>query len=65
VAGATVEVDGDGLRVVRAGDDPMDLVRAGCAAAWDHADDQKHGSVDPAALLGALYRLEEAGPWER
>jgi hypothetical protein len=66
--------DGSGrteLRVLNAGADPMDLVRAGCAAAWDRADqshqtgDTTSGDVDPATLLKALRRLEESGPWER
>ena len=53
------------LQVVRPGSDPMDLVRAGCAAAWAHADAHPEAHLDPATLLDALYRLEEAGPWER
>ena len=53
------------LNVVRPGSDPLDLVRAGCAAAWDHADAHPGAAIDPATLLQALYRLEEAGPWER
>jgi glycerol-1-phosphatase len=39
---ASVRVDDKGLQVVRAGDDALDLLRAGCAAAWDHADNHPH-----------------------
>ncbi|MFG6501724.1 HAD-IIA family hydrolase [Microbacterium sp. P05] len=35
VGGAVVEVDGADLRIITAGDRPIDLVRAGCAAVWD------------------------------
>lgn len=64
---AVVDVGGEetGLRVVRPGSDPLDLVRAGCAAAWAHSDAHSQPPLDPATLLAALYRLEEAGPWER
>jgi HAD superfamily hydrolase (TIGR01450 family) len=80
VNSAAVQVDGDGLRVVQAGEDGLDLLRAGCAAAWDHADREQPtdrttvnrttangpgAALDPAPLFEALYRLEEAGPWGR
>lgn len=65
VGEAVVEQEEAALRVHRPGSDPMDLVRAGCAAAWAHADAHPGAPVDPATLLEALYRLEEAGPWER
>ena len=54
-----------GLVVVQAGSDPLDLVRAGCAAAWAYADAHAGATFDPAPLLEALYRLDESGPWER
>jgi HAD superfamily hydrolase (TIGR01450 family) len=38
VSGATVRVDDAGLHVVEAGPEPLDLLRAGCAAAWNYAD---------------------------
>jgi glycerol 3-phosphatase-2 len=53
------------LHILRPGTDPLNLVRAGCAAAWAHTDAQPGASIDPATLLQALHRLEEAGPWER
>jgi glycerol 3-phosphatase-2 len=65
VEGATVHVDGQGLQLVQVGSQPLDLVRAACAAAWDHADSEPGHDVDPAPLLEALYRLEEGGPWGR
>jgi len=57
--------DSSQLRVVRPGSDPMDLVRAGCAAAWAYADTHAGAELDPTTLLDALYGIEEAGPWER
>ena len=35
VGSAVVEIDGHDLRIVREGDRPIDLVRAGAAAIWD------------------------------
>jgi hypothetical protein len=52
-------------RIVRAGSDPLDVVRAACAAVWAHADRESRRRVDPAPVLAALYALEEAGPWGR
>jgi HAD superfamily hydrolase (TIGR01450 family) len=63
---ATVRVDADGLTVVAAGSEGLDLLRAGCAAAWDYADrrpDESDVTVDPGPLLDALNALDEAGPW--
>ena len=54
-----------GLSVVQAGTDPLNLVRAGCAAAWARVDAHPATTLDPAPLLEALYRLEKTGPWER
>lgn len=56
---------GIGLRVVRPGPDPLDLVRAGCAAAWAEADRAPGLPLDPTPLLEALDRLEDGGPWGR
>jgi glycerol 3-phosphatase-2 len=38
VNAATVRVDAAGLEVVRTGSEALDLLRAGCAAAWAYAD---------------------------
>ena len=65
VGEALVQVRDGELQVVRPGSDPLDLVRAGCAAAWADADSGSQAKLDPATLLAALYHLEEAGPWER
>jgi glycerol-1-phosphatase len=55
----------DGMITVRtAGTDPLDLVRAGCAAAWAAAGTGE-STLDPAPLLEALHRLDESGPWGR
>jgi glycerol-1-phosphatase len=54
-----------GLHVEQPGTDPLDLVRAGCAAAWEHADAHPGAALDPATLLGVLHSLEKTGPWER
>jgi glycerol-1-phosphatase len=73
---ASVRVDETGFHIVQTGTDGLDLLRAGCAAAWDHTDQttdqtaahtdsQTDGALDPATLLDALHRLEEAGPWGR
>jgi glycerol 3-phosphatase-2 len=53
------------LQVVESGSDPLDLVRAGCAAAWEHADAHPGSTLDAATLLGVLRNLEKTGPWER
>jgi glycerol 3-phosphatase-2 len=73
---ATVRVDADGLTVVAAGSEGLDLLRAGCAAAWDHADRRQRElrqpgapknesdlTLDPTPLLDALNELDKAGPW--
>jgi hypothetical protein len=71
VGEAAVEVGDDGLRVVRPGSAGLDLFRAGCAAAWAHADSGDSGdsgaapATDPGPLLEALHRLEADGPWGR
>jgi HAD superfamily hydrolase (TIGR01450 family) len=68
VGSAVVRVTGGDkaeLEVVHPGADPLDLLRAGCSAAWTWSDREPGTSLDPAPLLDALYRLEEAGPWER
>jgi hypothetical protein len=53
------------VSVVRPGADPLNLVRAGCAAAWAYSDLHPNVTLDPAPLLAALYALEKSGPWER
>jgi glycerol 3-phosphatase-2 len=77
VNAATVRVDSEGLHVVEAGPEPLDLLRAGCSAAWAAADRVDAGDqpgrdvaltptlLDPTPLLDALFGLEEAGPWGR
>jgi glycerol 3-phosphatase-2 len=65
VGTATVQVDDSGLRVVAPGTDGLDLVRAGCAAAWDFADRDGESTVAAGPLLEALYHLEKDGPWGR
>lgn len=63
---ASVRVDdAAGLHVVEPGTDALDLLRAGCAAVWDHCDRHPEARIDPAGLLDALHRLEETGPWGR
>jgi HAD superfamily hydrolase (TIGR01450 family) len=53
------------LHVVESGSDPLDLVRAACMAAWEHADAHPGATLDAATLLGVLRNLEKTGPWER
>ncbi len=73
VHAATVRISDGRIDVVATGSDPLDLFRAGCAAAWDHTDqahptdpaDRSRPALDAGPLLDALYRLEEAGPWGR
>jgi glycerol-1-phosphatase len=72
VADAVIQVEDGALRIVVVGDDPLDVVRASCAAAWAWADahpgerDAHLGEyIDPGPVLEALYRLEEGGPWGR
>jgi glycerol-1-phosphatase len=65
---ATVRVDDGVLTVVRPGPDPLDLIRAACAAVWAHVDEvdpTPAAATDPASLLEVLYGLEGDGPWGR
>jgi hypothetical protein len=70
---AAVAVDnGRHAGVVRPGDDALDLLRAACAAVWDHADRTRAGNghdadrtVDATRLLAELHRLEGAAAWVR
>ena len=65
---ASVQVAGGELRVDDAGGDPVDLLRAACAAAWD-AHDSGAGAVDPgpviSALAGLVDAMPDAGDWAR
>lgn len=78
---AVVGVTGGNLEVLRADDDPLDLLRAGCAALWA-ADDARGAAVTSAerrpeerpreavraraaALLEALHALDPALRWAR
>jgi len=66
-----VAVDGGVLSVLAAGDDPVDLLRAACAAAWAWADAHPAPDGRPAAalqtqeVLAACGRFETAGAWAR
>ena len=69
---AAAGVDNGRDVVVRAaGDDALDLLRAACAAVWDHTDrtqagnGQATGTVDATRLLAELHRLEGAAGWVR
>jgi glycerol-1-phosphatase len=69
---AAVRVDsGRDVAVHAAGADPIDLLRAACAAVWDHTDritagnGQATRTVDATRLLAELHRLEGAAAWVR
>jgi hypothetical protein len=63
---SVVRLSGGQLDVLDAGEDPLDLVRASCAAAWAVSDTTRTTlQPDPVPLLAALHRLDETGPWER
>jgi HAD superfamily hydrolase (TIGR01450 family) len=63
---ATVTVRDGRLAVEAAGEDPVDLLRAACGAAWTWADTRPDGdAVDPAELLQALRGLEADLAWAR
>jgi len=61
---AVVTVGAEGLRVESGSADALNLLRAGCAAAWQHAD-TTGVRVDAEPLLAALYRVEEAAGWSQ
>jgi len=65
--GAAVTVEGGALRVERAGDDAVDLLRAAAQAAWtwSDADSEGSGAVDGAAVLDAVRRLDPGAAWAR
>jgi len=64
VGASQVRVGKGAVIVVEAGSDGLDLLRAGCAAAWKYLDryDEVAGSE---ALLEALNGVESDGPWGR
>jgi len=66
---AVATVRDGGLHTLEAGPDPLDLLRAGCAAAWERADAAQardgSGDLDVAGFLGGLARLDGALPWAR
>jgi HAD superfamily hydrolase (TIGR01450 family) len=72
--GAAVAVDNARhVAVHDSGDDPIDLLRAACAAVWEDADrghangragTPGHG-LDATRLLAALHRLEGSAGWVR
>jgi glycerol-1-phosphatase len=53
------------LQVVEAGNDALDLLRAGCSAGWTAMDNQDGAVPDLAAVVTALTALDSAGPWNR
>jgi HAD superfamily hydrolase (TIGR01450 family) len=61
---ASVCVQDGELRVDGAGEDPVDLLRAACAAAWE-AHDTGAGDVTPAPVLAALAAMPDAESWAR
>lgn len=64
---AVVRVEGGSLGVVESGADPLDLLRAGCAAAWAATDaaSGRVGPIDGDRLVALLARLDGAGGWAR
>jgi HAD superfamily hydrolase (TIGR01450 family) len=70
---AAVAVDSAGhVAIGAAGDDAVDLLRAACAAVWDHADrtqaaanGHRTAGVDATRLLAELHRLEGDAAWVR
>jgi glycerol 3-phosphatase-2 len=62
---AVVSLGAGGLAVDSAGDDPLDLLRAACAAAWSPAASGGAGEVDPAPVVAAVRGLEPDAEWAR
>ena len=71
---AAVAVDNARHAAVRStGGDAVDLLRAACAAVWDHADRTRAANghraadqtVDATRLLAELHRLEGPAAWVR
>ena len=63
---AVVAVRDGALRVLQPGPDPLDLLRAGCAAAWEQADaDGATVGLDLTELIGVLARLDGGPVWAR
>jgi len=73
-SGTGTEARGARLEVSAPGTDPLDLLRAGCAAAWAWADRSETGSrpagqaadaLDLTGLLAALTDLDATLTWAR
>ncbi|GAA3621007.1 HAD hydrolase-like protein [Kineosporia mesophila] len=64
VGDSRVRVGKGAVIVIDAGSDALNLLRAGCVAAWAYQDryDDVAGSE---ALLSELYAMESDGPWGR
>ncbi len=60
---ASVEADGTVVRVTASGDDPVDLLRAGCALSWWLADTGRDADLEE--LLAALAGCRAAAGWGR
>ncbi|MBT0772556.1 HAD-IIA family hydrolase [Kineosporia sp. J2-2] len=67
VGSARARVENGAVVVLDAGQDALDLARAGVVAAWEHQDAAERAGdpVDAQALLKALYAVEGDGPWGR
>jgi hypothetical protein len=61
------ETDGDGivLRVVDAGEDPIDLLRAAAVAAWRSLDTQGTRPVNASEVVDAVRTVEPGATWAR
>ncbi len=69
-AAAEVRVDAAGAVVVRAGEDPVDLLRAACAASWDWVDraaaaGRPARAVESGEIINGLRRLRPDLDWAR
>lgn len=65
---AQVEFSGKALRVVAAGEDPVDLLRAGCAAAWSLSPAGGDPVLDRDGVEGVVHALaafDSARSWAR
>src|SRR4051794_9666595 len=60
---AVVSLGAGGLAVDSAGDDPLDLLRAACAAAWSPAASGGAAEGDPAPVVAAVRVLEPDAGW--
>ncbi|MCE0539394.1 HAD-IIA family hydrolase [Kineosporia rhizophila] len=64
VGTSRARVEDGAVTVLEAGEDALDLARAGVVAAWEHADASGE-TPDGQELLKALYAKEGDGPWGR